>query len=219
MVRDALNMLSGSENFRQDVGPFWVSVNTERVRRVLKDHDEFQSLSTANQNILWNKNFRQSFIVAVIRINVAKSGKEQFRNALGIINSEDRTWENRFNGIVNLDTLNPIFMHDIELKLGMLDQASFHYLGQLLSEVTDFCMNDETFQLLVLLSLFDTDGLPAMPAFQSIFDIQNIYLKLFQRKFQAVQASPTDYSKFRVALNKVKILANLVDTYLLSNFY
>ncbi len=219
MLKDAFQMLTGSEFFRLDMAQLWLSLNTERVKRVLKDHTEFQVLSSTDQNFLWSKNFRQSFIVTIIRVNVAKTGKEQFRNVLGIIDSKDRTWENRFNKLINLDALNPIFMHNIELKLGMLDQANFHYLGQLFSDVTDFCMNDETFQLLILLSLFDTDGLPTTPAFQSIFDIQNIYLKLFQRKFQAVQASHTDYSKFRVALNKVKILANLMDTYLLSRFY
>ena len=101
--------------------------------------------------------------------------------------------------------------------MGMLDSANVQFITHLFGEVADLCINDQTFQLLVFLSLFDTDGLPDTEDFRSVFEIRKTYLKLFERKLQAASCSFVDYSKFRTALNKVKMLSNLIETYILNS--
>jgi hypothetical protein len=44
-----------------------VGLLTERVRRILKIHPEFEKLSDTDQNVLWKRNFKKSAMIVVIR--------------------------------------------------------------------------------------------------------------------------------------------------------
>ena len=121
---------------------------------------EFQSLSSIEQQILWRKNCRQSSIAVLIRINVMKTGKDQLKNILGIIDSKDKTWENQFSGIVDLDSLKAGYVQDPAINVGQLDSVSKQFVVKLFQDVSELCSNDETFKLLILLSLLDPEDLP-----------------------------------------------------------
>ena len=216
-MQEALVMLADASKTKPESAVWWFSMIVERARRVLKDHSEFKDLSFANQRSLWQKNFRQSSILGLIRINVMKDAKDQFKNVIGILKSDDKAWEKKFAGLVQFDSLTTINVYQMSFEMGMLDSANVQLFTHLFREVADLCINDQTFQLLVLLSLFDTDGLPDTEDFRSVFEIRKTYLKLFERKLQAASCSFVDYSKFRTALNKVKMLSNLIETYILNS--
>ena len=105
------------------------------------------------------------------------------------------------------------YLHDPELNIGRLDETELRCLFETFREVSELCYNDQTFQLLVLMTLLDTEDLPNPPLFDKIKQTRNIYMKLFQRKLAAAHCSINDYLSFRRTLNKVKILAVLMDAF------
>ena len=196
----------------------WTSMMIERVRRTLKDQDEFQNLSAGSQTTLLGNNLYQAVILAILKVNVAQTAKEQLKTFIGIINSEDTTWETKFRGSVDLDNLSVVRMHQLEFNGQKLEEAHVQYISQLLSDVSSLFHDDHSFLLLLLLTFFDTEELPPSPAFQSIYDVRKIYLRLFQRKLLSAQSSHSDPSTLWTTLNKLKILSKLFKTYVLDGF-
>ncbi len=68
----------------------------------------------------------------------------------------------------------------------------------------------QLFQLFVLLTLLDSEGLTHVGPFKEILQLRQKYLKLFQRKLNALGCSYIDYACFRRTLNKVRVYATLV---------
>jgi len=196
----------------------WTSMMIERVRRTLKDQDEFQNLSSACQTTLVSKNLYQAVILAILKVNVAKTAKEQLKTFIGVINPDDTTWEAKFRGSVDLDNLSVVRMHQLEFNGQKLEEAHVRYMSQLLYDVAGLFHDDHSFLLLLLLTFFDTEELPSTPAFQSIVDVRKIYLRLFQRKLLAAQHSHSDPSQLWTTLNKLKILSKLFKTYVIEGF-
>jgi hypothetical protein len=142
------------------------------------------------------------------------SGKEQFKCVIGMIDSQDSSWESRFTSIVDLDSLKVSYLHDPELNIGRLDETELKCLFETFHEVSELCYNDQTFQLLVLLTLLDTEDLPNASNYAEIKERRNIYMKLFQRKLLAANCSSVDYSSFRRTLIKIKILSALMEAFM-----
>ena len=131
-----------------------------------------------------------------------------------MIDSQDRSWENQFSSIVDLESLKVSYLYDPELNNGRLDETELRCMFQTFKEVSELCLNDQTFQLLFLLALMDTEDLPDLPLFEGIKETRNIYMKLFQRKLAEANCSNVEYSRFRKTLSKVKILSALIDAFL-----
>ena len=203
----------GPENSGQ-----WPFMMIERVRRALKDQDVFQNLSSDNQTILLGKNLPQAVILAILKVNVAKTAKEQLKTFIGIINSEDTTWEAKFRGSIDLNNLSVVRMHQLEFNGQKLVDDNIQYISQLMSDVSGLFHDNHTFLLLLLLTFFDTKELPPSPAFQSICDIHKMYLKLFHRKLLSAHNSHLGPSTLWTTLNKLKILSKLFKTYVLEKF-
>jgi hypothetical protein len=70
------------------------------------------------------------------------------------------------------------------------------------------------FQLFILLTLLDTDGLPYSASLDEIIALRQTYLNFFQRKLKAAGCSFPDYASFRKALNKVKLFSVLMDMFM-----
>ena len=75
-------------------------------------------------------------------------------------------------------------------------------------------LNPALFQLLTILTLLDTEGLPSTDGFAEIVRIRQVYLKLFQRKLKAVGGSFIDYSHFRSILHKIKTFSLLISKFM-----
>jgi hypothetical protein len=187
---------------------------TERVRRVLKIHQEFENMSDTDQECLWRKNYKNAAIVASMRINVQKNGNAQMKTIIGVIDSQDDSWENQYSGLIPACGLKPAYLHEDELNLGRLDESEKKCLLEMISHVSELCFNDQTFQLLLLLTLLDVDGLPQSGSFHNIINKRNIYLKFLQRKLHAANCSYIDYAKFKTILHNVKILTNLMESFM-----
>ncbi len=89
----------------------------------------------------------------MLRLCGVLSGKEQFKSVIGMIDSQDSSWESKFSSIVDLDSLKVTYLHDPQLNLGRLDETELRCLFETFREVSELCYNDQTFQLLVLLTL------------------------------------------------------------------
>ncbi len=75
-----------------------------------------------------------------------------------MIDSQDSSWEHRFSSIVDLKSLKVAYLYDPEVHNGRVNETELRCLFQTLKEVADLCCNDQTYQLLLLLTLLDTEG-------------------------------------------------------------
>jgi len=111
-------------------------------------------------------------------------------------------------------------MHQPEVNAGKLDNKSAMDLGRLFADVADFCSNEETFQLLLLLTMLDTEGMSNTRSYCHVFRMRDFYLKLYQRKLYAANCNSfMDYAKFRRTLSKIKLVTNLVELYIAKESY
>lgn len=81
-------------------------------------------------------------------------------------------------------------------------------------DIAEFCGNEQTFQLLILLTLLDADGLPNASSYSRILKARDTYLKVYQRKLYAMNFSFIDYAKFRATLNNIKLVTNMIEIYI-----
>ena len=191
----------------------WAVMTSERVRRVLKSHPEFSNMPGKEQEVLWSKNQRTAVALGLARINLLKTGKDQFKSAVGIIGCKDKSWESQYENCTDLDKLRLNYCYEPAMNHGRLDEYGIHCLKTLMQEMKDMVINDSIYQIITILSLLDTEGLDHSPLFGEVLKLRSIYLKLFQRKLNAVGCSFVDYATFRETLQKVRILANLMETF------
>ena len=192
----------------------FIGMITERVRRVLKSHPEFNNLPDKDQEAIWSKNHKSAIALATARINLLKTGKDQLKSAVGVLCSKDQEWETQFQDCIDLDRLKVSYLYEPEINLGRLDEPSINCFREMMKEISDMCLNDQTYQLFTILSLLDTDGLPYSSSMTGVLKMRQIYLKLFQRKLHAVGCSFIDYASFRKTLQKVRIFATLMETFM-----
>ena len=189
----------------------WMEITSERVRRVLKIYPEFSCLSDSDQEALWNKNHKSARALGVTQLNFAKNGKEQLKCILGYLSKNNNDWEGEFKSVVNLESLKKAYLHDENVNHGRLDHGSAKYMMEMTKEIADMVSNDQLFQLFLILTLLDTEGLPNLKSYSQVFRMRQIYLKLFQRKLMAAGCSFIDYARFKKTLKKIKIFAAILD--------
>ena len=195
----------------------WMEMTSERVRRVLKIHPEFTCLSDSEQESLWSKNHKSATVIGIAQLNLVKTGKEQLKSVLGYLNKNDHSWETQFNGTVNLDSLQKAYLHNDNVSLGRLDHGSTIYFCELIKEISDMVTNDQLFQLFIILSLLDTEGLPKTGSFCQVFRMRQIYLKLFQRKLIAAGCSYIDYASLKKTLKRIRNFADILEEVFVSS--
>ena len=183
------------------------SIMEERLRRVLEDHSEFQSLVDSAKKLIWSKNIRSSLLVSIIRVNGSNTAVAQMKNILGFTGSEERAWENRIPDLQDFKTLRPVFL---TFPGFYRTGTEARQLTQLTNDLAYLCSRDLTFPMLVLLSLFDTDGLPTSKQFRPVFEAQSFYSRLFHRKLREASRAFDDFTNLMTALKKVKLLANSI---------
>ena len=105
---------------------------------------------------------------------------------------------------------------EVNLRAG-LDHGSASYFFELMKEIADMVTNDQLFQLFIILTLLDTQGLPNMGSFSQVFRMRQIYLKLFQRKLIAAGCSYIDYATFKKTLKRIRIFASILEDVFVTN--
>ena len=190
----------------------WMGFMTERVWRVLKMHPEFRSLSQREQVALWSNNYKAAVGLGSAQANSMKTGKDQLRVILGHLGPDDDSWEDRYKEI-DLDRLTGSYLNDPEINHGRLDESGIRCFFDVLKEISQIVSNDQLFQLCVLLTILDSEGLDGVGPFTDIVRIRQIYLKLFQRKLKASGCSFLDYASFRRTLTKVRTYATLLENF------
>ena len=207
---------------QQDVSPEnseqWAAMVKERVKRMLIDQPEFQDLSRGDQNSLMRKSIGSATMISILQANSAKTGKAQLKNFVGYLDPENRSWEAGFRSIVDLDELGLIPIHKSSPLGRKLSDSQTAFITQLLKDVSELFSCDQNFLFLFLLTFSDTDGLPTTPAFQSISDLHKLYLRFFQQKLSLRNSPLSDPQLLSTALNKLKILTRLFQTYVIEGF-
>ena len=188
----------------------WRLMVSERSIRVLKVHPEFESLSTREQEALWNRNKGQCITLAGMRLAALQTGKGQFMNEIGIIDTNNAEWESDFIDIYNLNSMQSHYISESELNLGKLEPKSLTFFATTVKELSEICFNDQIYQLITLITLLDTEGLEYSQSVDAVIKLRKIYLKIYQRKLTAAVCSYADYANFRALLNKVKILSDFM---------
>jgi hypothetical protein len=189
----------------------WRLMIFERCLRALKAHPEFQSLTAREQKSLWSKNRGQCITLAGMRLAALHTGKGQFMNEIGIIDTNNQDWESDFKDIYNLNTMKSHYINESELNSGKLDPKSLMFFADTVKELSEICFNDQIYQLITLITLFDTEGLEYSQSVDGVIKLRQTYLKLYQRKLTAAVCSYADYANFRALLTKVKILSDFME--------
>jgi hypothetical protein len=192
----------------------WMAMDTERVRRVLKMHPEFRNLSNRDQEMLWRKNHSSATALSCIRINLLKTGKDQFKHVIGVLDCANQTWEAKYNRYIDLDSLKSNYINRKEVNSGLWDEATIRCYFEIMKDLSKMCENVQVFQLFTLLTLLDTEGLPESPQLMEVMKTRQTYLKFFQRKLASAGCTFVDYAHFRRTLKKVKIFASLMENFL-----
>ena len=85
-----------------------MGMESEKVRRDLKRHPEFQSLTDRDQEMLWRKNQPLETSLAAVHLNLLTTATEQLKFAIGILGSGDSPLEEDFYcKDLNLDLMKP----------------------------------------------------------------------------------------------------------------
>ena len=211
--KDLLILLESCGTVAHNFVQTWAGMTQERMRRVLKSNPEFSTMPDKCQEALWSKNHRSATALAWARINLFKSVKDQFKSCVGVIGLKDSSWECQYNKCTNLDKLKVNYCYEPAMNHGRLDESAVQCLKTVMCEMQDMVMNDSIYKLITILSMLDTDGLEFSAAYGEIFKLKTIYLKLFQRKLNAIGCSYVDYATFRTTLKKVRVLATLMESF------
>ena len=123
-LTEAIGLLHHQIPVSQSFITLWWVIATERVRRVLTIHPDFKNLPYNEQQILWRKNQRNATVIVVSRMDALPTGKDQFKNLLGMIDSPDKSLENQINDNVDLNALQVSYLKDPNLNLGKLDETT-----------------------------------------------------------------------------------------------
>jgi hypothetical protein len=190
----------------------WMSMMLERFRRVIRFHPELEHLSAIDHYTLWEKNKMNALTLSAVRINLLKTGKDQLRDVFGVVDRKNTVWESEFSPTLDLSILRSAYLDENDLTLGRVDEPGLRLFSSIVNEVSRFCYNDQMYQLMTLITLLDVDGLDFSSGDDGILQMRQTYLKFFQRKLRAADCSFVDYSTFRQTLEKVKILADLMNT-------
>jgi hypothetical protein len=190
----------------------WMSMMLERFRRVIRFHPELEHLSARDHYTLWEKNKMNALTLSAVRINLLKTGKDQLRDVFGVVDRKNTEWESEFSPTLDLSILRSTYLDENDLTLGRVDEPGLRLFSSIVNEVSRFCYNDQMYQLMTLITLLDVDGLDFSSGDDGILQMRQTYLKFFQRKLRAADCSFVDYSTFRQTLEKVKILADLMNT-------
>ena len=193
--------------------PTWMDMTSERLRRVLKTHPEFNRLPSGLQDAIFKNNFQAATAVAAVQMDHCKSGKDQVKHFIGNLNPQDLSWEEGFRNVIDLDELHCSYLHKPEMNLGKWDNLSLKCYFEISDDIAKMCLTDHIFQLFALLIMLDTDGLPYTPFLSKILTLRQIYLKFIQRKMTSAGYSFGDYAHFRRTLQKVKMFANLLENF------
>lgn len=208
---DVIRLLGRHEPVSERYMGNWISMMTERMRRVVKIQPEFERLSDREQIELLNRNSRHAITLMAVRLDLCRSGKEQFRGCVGVVDSRNTEWEQEYKDQIDLEALRSHHLDDEMLNLGRMDEASIDTMYSIHKEVTDICTNDQMYHLMTVLTLLDFTDLNVSSSFRGILRTRQLYLNLFQRKLRAAECSYVDYLSFRKTLDKVRILTDLMN--------
>jgi len=212
-MEELINLLHMDQPVTDRFMPTWFEMTSERLWRVLKTHPEFLSLSDSERSALWGKNHATARSLTAIQTDSRTTGKDQLKKIVGIFNPNDTTWESTFENSVDLNSLKRYFLGRPEMNLGKWDESSLKCYFEISKDLAGMCASDQVYQLFTLLTLFDTEGLPHSPAFMKILSLRQTYLKFVQRKMASVGCTFVDYAQFKRMLQRVKIFANLLDSF------
>jgi hypothetical protein len=122
----------------------------------------------------------------------------------------DNSWESLYPHI-NLNELKGSYLNDPEINQGHLDESKIKLFFEVMREISQLLSNGHLFHIFVVLTLIDCEGLYHVGPFTAILKMRQAYLKLFQRKLNAIGCSFIDYACFRKTLKKVKLFAQLLE--------
>jgi hypothetical protein len=208
--QELLDLLLEAKKVSETFIATWMGMEMERFRRILKMHPEFQKLSDRDQEMLLRNNQSSATALSVVRIEIQTSGKDQFKQIVGVIDSNKTDWENEYNQSIDIDKFKSSYLHKKELNLGKLDALSIQSYFDILKDLSKMCSNHQLYQLFILLTVLDIDGLPDQRNFIEISRIRQTYLRVFLRKLASMGCAFHNYAHFCNTLSKVKTFANLM---------
>ena len=210
LVQMLIQLLFGQSDVNRNFVPMWICLFSERIRRVLKDHPEFQTLPSFDQVALFNKNIGVAMALSMARMSLSRTGRDQMRFALGILDSREKDWERDFP---HLDAVEGKQFDHPSINREVLNKSALDFIRDTIRDIKDLVSNNQVFQLFTLVALLDVDELPMSESLSGIVKMRQIYLRLFQRKLMAAGCSYMDLAQFQKTLQKVKIYARFMESF------
>ena len=210
LVQMLIQLLFGQSDVNRNFVPMWICLFSERIRRVLKDHPEFQTLPSFDQVALFNKNIGVAMALSMARMSLSRTGRDQMRFAFGILDSREKDWERDFP---HLDAVEGKQFDHPSINREVLNKSALDFIRDTIRDIKDLVSNNQVFQLFTLVALLDVDELPMSESLSGIVKMRQIYLRLFQRKLMAAGCSYMDLAQFQKTLQKVKIYARFMESF------
>ena len=148
--------------------------------------------------------------LSMSRMSLNRTGRDQMRFALGILDSRETDWERAFP---DLDSVEGKQFDHPSINREVLNQSALDFIGETIREIKDLVTNNQVFQLFTLVALLDVDELPMSESLSGIVKMRQIYLRLFQRKLIAAGCSYMDLAQFHRTLQRVKIYARFMESF------
>ena len=162
------------------------AMTTERVKRTLHMHPEFQDLTAVQQNDLMRKNVSLAAEISNAYLNSAQSGKAQLKLILGILNSSDTLLDEQL-----------VETRTDSLKCLPLNQVQRNDSSGLMKEML---VNQRLYVFLTLFILLDTCGLKRKP-FEGIDQVRLSYEWVLRRRLLTAGCS---FNKIAQTLKQIR---------------
>lgn len=194
--------------------PKLVSVFTERFRRIMKVHDEFNALNDHDQGQLLSNNVMDAVSLCIAKVENFDTGNQQLKFALGKL--DDGIFQQQYFGVMDVSQLKRmtlIRINDMTAMMGNSDLIK-EFQG-ISSHLSSLVQSVDIFKLLIFITMFSTND---QVRSSSMDEVQNKYLTIFKRKLQSLSnATFADtFDQFKNALQDIRKLTRLITTILKS---
>ncbi|TRY67251.1 hypothetical protein TCAL_02930 [Tigriopus californicus] len=194
--------------------PKLVSVFTERFRRIMKVHEEFNALNDHDQGQLLSNNVMDAVSLCIAKVENFETGNQQLKFALGKL--DDGIFQQQYFGVMDVSQLKRmtlIRINDMTAMMGNSDLIK-EFQG-ISSHLSSLVQSVDIFKLLIFITMFSTND---QVRSSSMDEVQNKYLTIFKRKLQSLSNSTFEdtFDQFKNALRDIRKLTRLITVILKS---
>eukprot|EP00095_Tigriopus_kingsejongensis_P011663 snap_masked-scaffold59_size442576-processed-gene-0.4 protein:Tk11663 transcript:snap_masked-scaffold59_size442576-processed-gene-0.4-mRNA-1 annotation:"hypothetical protein BRAFLDRAFT_128090" len=186
--------------------PKMVSVWSERFRRIMKIHEEFNALCDKDQAALLGTNVIDAVSLCLAKVENFEDGNKQLKFSLGTL--DDSIFKQNYDGVMDVSRLKTMTLIRINDLTSVVQSP--HVIEQfqgISSRLSHLVKSVDVFKLLIFITMFTTHS---QVQSVSIDDVQSKYLTIFKRRLQSRGGSADNFDQFKNALRDIRQLSKII---------